>query len=180
MWSCQCDHTLPNDCMAAELAAAELGAWTRDSLAALSTIPWLAVAAGPMAPIGPHAKDCCSGLDTPLAMRRNASAVAAHCPASLQDDMRQTDFLREMVAAVPAAFEHADWLASHAYPAADPGPNHPGCAARRPGAASGGCGCWNAPFEAARPWLTIFENESRIARPSPPHLPVIITETGWR
>ena len=110
----------------------------------------------------------------------HASAVAAHCPASQQDDMRQTDFLREMVSAVPAAFEHADWLASHAYPAADPGPNHPGCAARQPGAASGGCGCWNAPFEAARPWLTIFENESRIARPSPPHLPVIITETGWR
>ena len=122
MWKCQCDHSLPDDCMPAALAAAEVAAWTRDSLAALSVIPWLAVAASPMAPIGPHANDCCSGLDTPAAIRRDAIGSALHCPASTPttDDMRQTDFLRLMVAAVPSAFEHADWLASHAYPAADP------------------------------------------------------------
>ena len=56
------------------------------------------------------------------AIRRDAIGSALHCPASTPttDDMRQTDFLRLMVDAVPSAFEHADWLASHAYPAADP------------------------------------------------------------
>jgi hypothetical protein len=153
----------------------ELGAWNRDSLAALSVYtsatPGFELGASPMAPIGPYAKDCCSQADTPVAVRRNATQIQQHCAAALNDSMRQTDFLKMMVESVPDTFRHATFLASHAYPAANPGPNYPGC--------TGACGCWNAPFESARPWLTIFENESRIARPEPPHLPVVLSETGW-
>ena len=63
----------------------ELGAWNRDSLAALSVYtsatPGFELGASPMAPIGPYAKDCCSQADTPVAVRRNATQIQQHCAA---------------------------------------------------------------------------------------------------
>eukprot|EP00041_Stephanoeca_diplocostata_P029964 m.894868 g.894868 ORF g.894868 m.894868 type:complete len:262 (-) comp23664_c1_seq48:3019-3804(-) len=168
-WSCkqaldgQHGNSTP-ECLSMDQVALEVGCFLRDVLAEISTVPRnVLVAASPIAPIGPRAMQCV--------------AASSACPGHKDISLTSLDFLAKMLAAVPDVYEHAQWLASHAYPCSQPGCGlHDGTHA--PAAP---CGGWNTPFARSIEWLTAYRNETALISTVTGRAPlqVLITETGW-
>jgi hypothetical protein len=157
-WSCSCSAEAPA-CLGLEQMAAEAAYFSRDTLAALRTLPNVLVAPTPLAPVGARASPpCCH---------------SSSCPHS---DISATnlEFIPAMLKAVPTLWDGADWFSSHSYPCANPG-----CGLNHSLPGNG----WNAAYEHAIPWLSNYRREVALVRPgsgvTKPVLPVIVTETGW-
>lgn len=165
-WGCTCQAD--NVCMTMARVAQETAAFSRDAVAALKRVPGLAVALTPIAPIGLAAKPCCR--NTTQCQRVAANKSECTCAGGTDVTLTSLAFERLLIAAEPGLYSGVDWFSSHAYPCAQPGCGLHG----DPRPNTNG---WNAPYETARPWLTVYRNETRLV--GRPALPVIITETGW-
>lgn len=159
-WGCTCTEAMP--CLAFSTATTELAHFMRATAAELRKLSAIAVAHAPNAPLGVGDLSCCPG---PAGKPPKHQCGTTPGGSSLE-------WMVALSRAVPDLFANVDFLASHSYPCM-----YPGCgqAAGRPD------GGWNAPFgaafNAALPGLTLYRNESMVV--GQPHLPVIITETGW-